>query len=393
MLLGARYRAVLSTNLPGRKETLLLQTCLLAQEGSRHAWHLMAAEDVDVSDLLTHGGHGIRRLAPLLYEAVRRHRLAAEPDLLTRCRMAKMREGLRSRAFSRVVATVFDALQDAGIPFVVLKGAALAEPIYGDPVLRHSHDLELLVQKNDVHRAAATLRTISCEGTEPLRASGKLRVFHESGLPVVLRTRLFEPKLYGGDWESCSEQTVTASVADRLVRTLSPALALHHVCVHAAYGHGRSSLQWVTDAVMLSRRASDPASEIDLDWKQVTDFVRRFQTALPLATAFAYLNGHLEAPIPRGVTESVEEAAAEASLLEQEVALRLVSWGRPQNLNRVLSADLAPWERARLALRIAMPSQAYAAYRLGTAPTPRALAAYYAQRVTRHTARVLALAR
>ena len=76
------YRTVLATNLPGETETRLLQACLLGAEDSEQAWKALASDDVDVSDLLTHGGHGMRRLAPLLYEALGRHAIEADPDLL-----------------------------------------------------------------------------------------------------------------------------------------------------------------------------------------------------------------------------------------------------------------------------------------------------------------------
>lgn len=387
------YRTVLATKLPGGTETRLLQACLLGSRDSHRAWTALAAAGVDVSDLLTNGGHGLRRLAPLLYEALRRHGLEADAELLTRCRMASMREDLRARAFGRVAAGVFDALDDSGIPFIVLKGAALAEPVYGDPVLRHSHDLELLVLESDVHLAAEVLRTAGCEGTEPLREGGKLRVFHETGLPVVLRTRLFEPELYGGDWEWCSGRTVRVRVADREVLTLSPALALHHVCVHAAYGHGRSSLQWVTDALMLIRRCGDSSSSPCLDWEEITTCVDRSHSGLPLATVFAYLRHDLQADIPEPVMASVEQAAAGATALEREVALRCVWWGRPMNVGRALRADVGWLDRLGLALRIAVPSTAYAAYRLGTRRSLRTVAAYYAQRATRGTIRILAVSR
>ena len=383
-------RAVLSTNLPGDSETLLLRACLLDGENGRRAWTSLAGAGVDVSHLLTHGGHGVRRLAPLLYEALRRHGLEADPELLTRCRMASMREELRAGAFDRVAGGVFDALEDAGVPFIVLKGAALAKPVYGNSVLRHSHDLELLLPEAEAPRAASALRTTGCEGTEPLRAGGKLRVFHESGLPVILRTRLFEPELYGGDWEWCSERTATVSVADRKVRTLSPGVALHHVCVHATYGHGRSSLQWVADAIMLTRRGVDPRSDLYLDWRDVTACVERSRTGLPLATVLGYLQRELGAGIPTRVTQAVERAAAEASGLEREVALRCVWWGRPKDFSRALRARIGWLDRVRLAWRIFAPSPAYAAYRLGTTPSLGALTAYYARRATRHTTRVVA---
>ena len=387
------YTAVLATNLPGATETLLLQACLLDREGSRRAWDALTELGVDVSDLLTHGGHGMRRLAPLLYEALRAHQLDADPELLTRCRMAGMREELRARAFARVTATVFDTLEEAEIEFVVLKGAALAEPVYGNPVLRHSHDLELLVPEADVHRAAAALRDAGCDGSEPLRASGKLRVFHDSGLPVVLRTRLFEPELYGGDWEWCRGRTATVTVAGREALVLKPALALHHVCVHAAYGHGRSSLQWVTDAVLLVRGGMGGGPDFCPDWTDLLESMERSQTALPLSTILAYLAREFAVAAPASVTEAVQRSAARATPLEREVALRCVWWGRPRNFTKAIRAEVGWWERVGLAFRIALPSPAYAAYRLGRQPGFASLTAYYARRATRQATLLLPVSR
>jgi hypothetical protein len=389
MVHGDAYGAVLATNLPGSTETLLLRACLLDGEESRRAWDSLSKQDVDVSSLLTHGGHGMRRLAPLLYDSLVRNGLEADPALLTRCRMSKMREGLRAQAFARVAAGVFDALERAGIPFVVLKGAALAEPVYGDPVLRHSHDLELLVPEADVRLAAAALRDAGCEGLEPLRAGGKLRVFHDSGLPVVLRTRLFEPRLYGGDWEWCVGRTVSVIVAGRTVRILSPALSLLHACVHAAYGHGRSSLQWVTDAVMLIRRGTHPTSGLDLNWTEIAASVDRFHCALPLSATLGYLVREMRAQVPEDARAAVRRFADQATALEREVALRCVWWGRPDNFTKAIRARVGWLDRLRLAVRIAVPSRSYAAYRLGGRPTIGMLTAYYVRRTARQSVRLL----
>ncbi|MCK5484412.1 MAG: hypothetical protein KAJ13_11935, partial [Gemmatimonadetes bacterium] len=111
---------------------------------------------------------------------------------------------------------------------------------------------------------------------------------------------------------------------------------------------------------------------------------------LPLATVFGYLQRDLHADIPAAVMRAVQRAAAAASGLEREVALRCVWWGRPKNFARALRADMGWPDRIRLAWRIFAPSQAYAAYRLGTRPSLGALTAYYTRRATRQTARVMA---
>ena len=53
---------------------------------------------------------------------------------------------------------VLKALGDAGIPVIVLKGACLAEAVYGNIALRSMIDADLLVKKCDLNKAAEVLK-------------------------------------------------------------------------------------------------------------------------------------------------------------------------------------------------------------------------------------------
>ena len=55
---------------------------------------------------------------------------------------------------------VLDALDNAGLSAMVLKGAALCETVYGNPALRSMSDVDLLIRKKDVYAADCTLRSI-----------------------------------------------------------------------------------------------------------------------------------------------------------------------------------------------------------------------------------------
>src|SRR6478609_2208253 len=59
---------------------------------------------------------------------------------------------------TRVTADVAGAMAQAGIPFLVLKGVALAHLVYGDPRLRPMRDVDLLIRKSDA-RCACDLLT------------------------------------------------------------------------------------------------------------------------------------------------------------------------------------------------------------------------------------------
>jgi hypothetical protein len=58
---------------------------------------------------------------------------------------------------THVLADVAGAMAQAGVPFLVLKGAALARLVYEDPRLRPMRDVDLLVRKADAGRALDVL--------------------------------------------------------------------------------------------------------------------------------------------------------------------------------------------------------------------------------------------
>ena len=60
---------------------------------------------------------------------------------------------------------VLKILRRDGIPVIVLKGAHLAELVYGNRALRFMGDLDLLVQKDDVMRVDALLIEMGCTPT------------------------------------------------------------------------------------------------------------------------------------------------------------------------------------------------------------------------------------
>ena len=65
------------------------------------------------------------------------------------------------------LAKIVVAAQTAGWPVIPLKGAFLAEAVYGDIALRPMADLDLLVKPADLPRAIETLRRLGYESEQP----------------------------------------------------------------------------------------------------------------------------------------------------------------------------------------------------------------------------------
>jgi hypothetical protein len=66
----------------------------------------------------------------------------------------------RNLRAGRQIQLVTDALKDANIPVILLKGPALARTVYPDPALRQSNDIDLLVQPQNLPAAEEILEKL-----------------------------------------------------------------------------------------------------------------------------------------------------------------------------------------------------------------------------------------
>lgn len=197
--------------------------------------------DVDWDALLAFAGTS---LAPLLLHGMgaRAAEIAPPPVLATlrerRRRLAVL--GLRQAAVLRQACAALDA---AAVPFIVVKGAALARLVYPDPLLRPMSDIDLWVDPqrvDDARRslASAGFRDIADNALANAVAldgkAGRL-VAEGSGVEVELHARL--ASLAGVSWarfDVAWPECVEADLGGFRARVLAPERQLTHVCLHLA---------------------------------------------------------------------------------------------------------------------------------------------------------------
>jgi hypothetical protein len=268
--------------LPDAHAANLLVAMLRDGDAAREAWSQWTFVDRD------------RPLLPLLYDSVRRNALSVDAPTATLLRSAYVTESLRSRAYARIVEELSALL--AGIPFLLVKGAAVGPLYYADPALRHAHDVELLVP------SGAAVRT-ALAGSAFQRT--RRHYVHTSGLPLRVYTRLFVPRFRFDEralWEGAVGQTLNATDA------LSQAL------IHASRSLSRHSGRWVCDAHAI-RRGS-------VDWVRLVATVGAVGAALPVAAQLRWLHEVLGVPVPGDVLAALDARAARAGLLERVVVGR-----------------------------------------------------------------------
>ena len=120
------------------------------QQLSQHALALTAWDDVLVQ-AETHV------LTSLLYTHLQAAEISIPTAIKKQLQARAMQHSHANRVRGRVLAEILDAFQVAGIPILVLKGAALAYLVYPEPGLRPMRDVDVLVSPAQVRQAQTLL--------------------------------------------------------------------------------------------------------------------------------------------------------------------------------------------------------------------------------------------
>jgi hypothetical protein len=196
------------------------------------------------------------------------------------------------------------AVQESGADALVVSGWELPGYYYGDFGLRAVTGLDLLVRPQDVCRVARALVVAGwtgdlLQGRCPARFSGP-------GGECVVHPRLLHE--FSGDekdgsqpaelWESAVEFDLRGIAA----RTLGPTDELLSVCLRGARMGAWVDLMWLADASTVLGAAGS-----GLDWTGLVRRATRLRATLQLRDALLFLRSELDAPVPGGVVEELEQ--------------------------------------------------------------------------------------
>jgi hypothetical protein len=319
---------------PDGEHELLLKAALLTGTDAIEAWQTLRPRfDADRAD------RAAKRLLPLLGANLRRH--GVDDPVLAASARVRQHAASRNRALFDAGRGLLQALAEAGIDTLVLKGGALATRLYGEAGLRPMSDLDVLVPTD---RAEAAIDTPRRAGWSPstmitpalIRTQHAVDLFAEGGsVKCDLHWHVY--------WECCQahadDDLWAASVPFDFegvpTRTLGPADQLLHVCVHGSRRARHPHLLWVADSLLLLREGG-------IDWPRFVGEAGRRRFALRAGTMLAYLREAFRAPVPDSVLGHLE--ALPVSRLE-----RLEYWvlNRPQGLLGELPTYWCNYRRLR----------------------------------------------
>jgi len=367
----------LSLLLPTAEETLLLRVCLSSRESALDAWREWRHQRNRSGKALLRND-SVKKLRPLLFNAVQSHSLEIDKEGLTYLRTAYLKEELREAAVRRICGEVLLLLEKERFAPIVLKGIALAETVYGNPVLRHCHDIDILLPDDELSRPSGLLPSLGFRTSfAPDSQSRHLRAVQESGLPIEFHSRLFEVPYYQTPVLEIRARSLSQAIAGVTAHILAPADNLLHVCGHASYSNKRPSLRWVTDAWFIINRHPD------LDWDLLLDCTRRSHLALPLSVMLGYMAGSLNAPIPPTFLSRLFAVASNTEAIERQLALRGTRSAGRGSLTGLFRSTTNWRERAFLLQWLLFPSPRYLSW-VDEIRDYRLLPFHYVYRPIRH---------
>ncbi len=323
-------------------------------------------------------------LAPLLYRNLHGHGILP-PGVDARLLFAVFHSRTRSEIAFRELDRVLPCLSDAHVPVILLKGAALATAIYGDPVLRPMIDLDLLVHPGDVARVLEALQGLGYEppATE-MRPQDALAYSNEIGLsrpggaeiPVEIHWGLLDSPLYRGrppeEWLWGTALPVSIGQAGAWM--LGPEAQILHLCGHLALHHAGEGLLWLNDIAEVLYHYKE-----QIDWRRLLGQAQAADLVLPLQQVLPRVAEGWQAPIPAealAALHALQPSAAEARVfggmsagprsVAAEVWSDLPGLGRAGERLRYLAAKLFParaYMRERYGIRHAVLLPLYYPYR------------------------------
>lgn len=210
------------------------------------------------------------------------------------------------RSLARVAELrhVGDRLDASGVPWLVVKGPALASRLWGHPTQRHAGDLDIVVPPGDVRRVDAMLREDGYVRTDPdFELSPRQREAYSKIKYEMAYRSPRHPDLYvelkwrldGIDRLDQHLRTPERTeLAGRSIPVLPRAVEFRYLCGHGAR-HGWFRLFWLVDVARLlgdpelDCSAVLPGGERDPAWRSVAQACRLARELLGVTPSGGFL--------------------------------------------------------------------------------------------------------
>jgi hypothetical protein len=172
------------------------------------------------------------KVASLLYGCLMRTGLqkSVPPGVRDRLRLAYLTALSRNLRHYARLTRLLERLDEEDIPVIVLKGAHLAEKVYGDIALRYFDDIDLMFQEKDLSRCDDIVH-------EMAGLKDRSRMYFDIHWNIDFSTANLPVRV-----ESIWERSERTTIGGMAARVLCPEDLLLHQCMHISFHHRFQSM-------------------------------------------------------------------------------------------------------------------------------------------------------
>jgi len=282
-------------SLPNEAETLLLRAAFLDRQPAIAAYKIWRERlDLDALNL------GSQRVMALLYENLKTH--GVEDPLMDRLRGVTRYAWFSNQNLISAAKPVFRALNESGIPFILLKGMALVASLPEQSRLRPMGDIDILVRPDQVAAAIDVLSSCgwwAYYGThdlaKQLMADGLESYGFERGqhLYLDLHSHLLKLSRWPDADAALWQRVRKATLGDTACRLPCFEDQVLHACVHGAPWAPIGALRWAADTIVILR-----ATGSGFDWDYLLDQAKDRRVIAPVRGCLEFLHAKLDVQIP-----------------------------------------------------------------------------------------------
>ena len=245
--------------------------------------------------------HGV---APLLWVNLQQRCLPdGVRDRLSAIHAANLIRSLRLKDEEERVLT---ALEDSGVPALSLKGPGLSELLYGDPGVRQSADLDILVQPKNLEGAQSLLELLAYARESPAEFN-EARKNHEL---LFRRPQIDGPDFYLDLHQRLVPYAASDALAERVWREgMSPGNLLLYLCVNQIV-HRFSRLKYALDVQQHLQRAGET-----LNWDGFVERARGIAWTPGVAECLCWSHELFGSRVPPRVIEALRPNGSGQRLL------------------------------------------------------------------------------
>jgi hypothetical protein len=286
------------------------------------------------------------------------------------------------------LAKVLKTLQNDGIPVIALKGAHLAEIVYGNIALRPMSDVDILVGRTDLSRVMEKLLEIGYSPTSRFWIEAVCATHHHlppftkpGAASIEIHWSIMPPSYpFEVDVDDLWQRARSDTIDGVEVLVLSPEDLLLHLCLHTSCQHRFIvGLRAFCDIAETIRHYQD-----EIDWDQVQLRARQWGAGKCVYLTLYLARELLEAAVPDEVLDPLRPDGFE---------LQVVAWAREQIFadrsdSPLLSPNLAQFwgpkrlpDKAILLLKSAFPSPEIMARMYPATPDSPRIYFYYPVRL------------